>query len=676
MDTEDVPIEQAAASALELLSRNETSIATFADVMDVTTVLETFSEDPSAEEAWLSDWVDALQADIESAIRARGDGKRARLLHEVELCQLRLQERVQLLRDLEVHRRDAGTLQKEIDDVEISEAKRRRDLINRRIAAAKQRVAEQIQKLEEERVKAQEQLERAALGDYVERKKQWEDSASDRERRAGALRQDAEYARKLAEATQTRAATFNKNLITRTVAGYLVWIGYASVPATGAVFAQLIAGENFSLDWIIETARSFADTPWVWFQRFWPLMLLFLIGLALLLVTTYAVDKLIYRLDPRWRWRQRERANPIGQPAITRRSFVRLFALVPYALIGCMAVAFVAAGQVKDDIFRSFISSAADTAIGSTIAMMATAVMMMYIIKVIEPRESGPTFRRSWEMVLAPGAIVFAVALAAVIANDKRWSAWMLFMLLGSLSLAYGLIYHGIYKDAEKAQEELDTINAQIFSEQFGPERPKFTGAFLQQSTELAVRYARDRQHLENIAARLSLGFIPLYAPPPPKLKVVRYWLTPAHWFTSVRTNGHEPPQKQFEIMDSEIAPEILEELDRFTRQKAHLEIAKRAADKKVEELEQATSRERHEQIRNDLSDMLGRIDEFNAEDEEWIARADKGANELWLRIRGQAASSAPLRQSVRSWNGQRTPNSRPGTRPPALPPDSGEDRK
>ncbi len=373
----------------------------------------------------------------------------------------------------------------------------------------------------------------------------------------------------------------------------------------------------------------------------------------MLLGATYVVDHLIYRFDPRWRWRRREQNNPIGQPAVTRRSFVRLFALVPYALIGCLAVAFVAAGQANDDILRSFIASAADTAIGSTIAMLATAVMMMYIIKIIEPRESGLTFRRSWEVALAPGAVVFAVALAAVLANDKRWGAWMLFMLLGSLALAYGLIYHGIYKDADKAQEELDAIDGQIRAEQFGPERPKLSGAFLRQSTEVAARYARGRQRLQNFEARLNLGFIPVPVPKTSKLQVVRHWLTPTHWFTSVRTNGHQPSvvQKSFEIVDNEIASDVLEDLDRLMRQKARLEIAKRAVDKQVEDMERATSRERHEQIRSTLFDIVGRVDEMNAEDEEWIARAGKGANELRLRIRGQVASSRRLR--IKAFSGR-----------------------
>jgi len=323
---------------------------------------------------------------------------------------------------------------------------------------------------------------------------------------------------------------------------------------------------------------------------------------------------------------------------------VRLLASLPYVLVACITVAFVAAGQTREGVFRHLLATVTNTAIGSTIAMLATAVLMMYAIKIIEPRGGGASFRRSWEFTVAPAALIGAIVLASYLARDVRWGLWMLFMLLGSLSLAYGLVYQGVYKDIDKTEERLGELESEIRFYKFGPERPSLSPRALQRQIEIDADYARERSRIEKLDRALHLG----------DLNGTRrgatgkgQWFS-LQWIPFLRRERDSRTVIDFDTIDDALPSELIDEVTSLTREKSRLEEDKRKRLAKIDELEQ-TSRERHLELRRELAETEGLLDESTARDAELIARAAKGANEVRLLVRAQAAATQSLRASAQS---------------------------
>lgn len=645
MDSDDVPTE-AAVTPITLLPPAPASIVTIDDVLDATTILTALPASRSDEER-VHSWVGDVEANTKAAILARGSRDRAKLGHAKALLQERLDELQLSATPLIEDEKAVAALQKQLDELQPKLDRKQRELDQKRVAEARVRLAEQLQQLDVQRQEAHEKLQRVALEDFAERKKAWEASAGDSDRRIDELEGRAGKLRQLADEIQQRASRFSATLITRTVAGFLCWIGYASVPATGAVFAQLI-DDDFTIDWVLTTARTFADLPGGSWWRFASLFGLLLACVLLLLISTLGVDSLMSRFDRRWRERE-ARGNAIpglqfGQSNITRRSYVRLLASLPYVLLGCMTVAFVAAGQTKEGVFRHLLATVTNTAIGSTVAMLATAVLMMYAIKVIEPRGIGDSFRRSWEFALPPAALIAAVVLAAYLARDVRWGMWMLFMLLGSLSLAYGLVYHGVYKDIDKSEERLGEVESEIRFYRFGPERPPLSPRALQRQVEIDADYARERLRIEKVDRALHVGNLNdarRSSPAKPQ------WFS-LQWLPFMRRErASRIAPIDFDTIDQVMPSQLLDDLTALTLQKSRLEEDKSQCLAKIKDV--ATSREQRLALRRELAETEGLLGELVARDEELIARAAKGANEVRILVLAQAAATRSLRPSAQT---------------------------
>jgi hypothetical protein len=103
--------------------------------------------------------------------------------------------------------------------------------------------------------------------------------------------------------------------------------------------------------------------------------------------------------------------------------------------------------------------------IGIAIAFLATGVFMMYFIRVIEPRSADrPVLRHSWEFTVPPLLLVMALGFAPfeLSISAGTWLPWAAFMLMSSLALACGLVFHGIFKDARMARDRVKKIERQL----------------------------------------------------------------------------------------------------------------------------------------------------------------------------------------------------------------------
>lgn len=592
-----------------------------------------------------------IGADQAAAIASHGEGDRAVLASSMTLLDGRIRSRIELREQLARDREELGKLRTQIGVLTDEAEGITRQLRVQRAAEIERRIADEVTKLDVDRQKAIDDLQAITLKEYERQKTSWEGMAGDRQRRVEVLSGVQERGRLIAEATAARASKLNDRMITKTVAGFLAWLGYATVPATGAVLAMLLEGSKFSLDWVLIVASTFAnEIHGPSFVRFFALVAFFGVCLALLLGSVLLVDSLVSRFDDNWT--EPEINNTVriqlGAGGITRRSYVRLLASLPYVLAGCMLVAFVAtAGSVSRPEMRSLLPTITNACIGSAIALLATAVLMMYAIRIIEPREAGvaKTVRRAWEFVVAPLAMIVAVAVAVSLptADRLRWGGWTLFMLLSSLSLAYGLVYHGIYKDADKAYGRLQGIEKEIRMLVFPPQPPSLSAKLVNKQINIQHDYARDALRLERLRRkyRLPTKYGPSAASSGGIEGIQRHWWSS---FISAAGKTEDGLEVSFDDIDSAIAPDLVDQLRSVTRRKTELEELRDEARAAIRRKEELTSVEAIEGLQDRLATARGQHGRLLSYCSELGAFARKEMDEFTLAVNAAILAAMRLR--------------------------------
>jgi uncharacterized protein YdcH (DUF465 family) len=207
--------------------------------------------------------------------------------------------------------------------------------------------------------------------------------------------------------------------------------------------------------------------------------------------------------------------------ALTPRTYSGFVALLPFAfaiatIMTILALAppvTTATGDAEDAFLASVFPGVGYSFVGITIAFLSTAVFTMYFIYIFQPRGSSRTslLRASWEFAVAPVMLVLALALAPlyVKVDAARWLPWAAFMLLSSFSLAAGLVFHGVFKDARRARERVRKVDRQL---------QRLTGVPADaedesESTERPERRPSPLRWLEQTARRTRLGRAMIGAP-------------------------------------------------------------------------------------------------------------------------------------------------------------------
>jgi hypothetical protein len=378
------------------------------------------------------------------------------------------------------------SLQREIDVIQ-QEIKKKKTAAERRmfkllLDTTNDRVRSAATRLTEE--------EKTALNKQHE---SWQRQLEEFERRAKAFEQHVvELDERLKEA-QERAKPLIERNITRTVAGFLLWVGYGSFAAIGSTIALLlppINNQKAPLAQILGAVRSaVAGFPSSWSIAwvFVVSLMFFFVGVVLFGGFVWGLDRLLQRFDNEWRReaRRKPRGNTKGSPGnqaldaqlsatipeVRRSSYVQMIAALPYVVITGAITCLLAASShtltagTPAEQANAVPESIVATYIGTVLALLMTSSFVMYVLKILDRRSeavSGLTERRAswktgWEFFVLPfvvvGALIYATAQTKL---EQAWGPIAIFMLLSCLATAYGVVYRGIFYDIVRLERERD----------------------------------------------------------------------------------------------------------------------------------------------------------------------------------------------------------------------------
>lgn len=350
----------------------------------------------------------------------------------------------------------------------------------------------------------------------------WDATKGWREQQIVELGKDKAAASGDATNAEARVQQLGDPLVTRTVAGFLLWVGYSSIAVIGAAVA-LVLGKDADLSSAVlglllrSLTQLLAAAP-LWSLPFIPIILLIVV-LAVGFVF-WGFDWAIDRFDPHgWRNAKKSSGPEGGIPSfdLTRRSYVRVLTILPFAYVfGLLAVFFCAAGRFSGEKMDSakletalsaFSSSIANTLIGSVIALLLTSVFILYVIKLVERRSKGVPLKAAWEVAALPALLLVALSVAFFSAEPTRrmWGAIAAFMLMSCLALAYGVVYRGVFKDLDRARWRMQSIEDLIATHREPPTLTEPSRDERRDLRHVAQSYRREREWFEDIERERDL---------------------------------------------------------------------------------------------------------------------------------------------------------------------------
>lgn len=462
-------------------------------------------EQPTA----MSDAISKL-ADLHDAELQQNQQTRAALLeHEARFVQGELDQRSALLPELQAtyeRRANLRDTQRSLNDAIVTAQV---ELLSRRQKAEEARLEREL-----ERLRSEEASLRSGQDDVGA-----SDQQSPRQQRIARLEHRRDEILTAEAPTFEREERLRGRWITRTVAGFLLWLGYASVVATGSVLALIMSGPKaFELRPFVTGARAIVASIFPGLPAWGRLSITLVFFFVLLgaIVGVFILCDMILRR--RWKWHE-EKSRPDATAQMTPHAlgsttYSRFIALLPFAFMAGILLVVLAiappyvppAGAPADEagVLMSIFPSVGYSFIGIAIAFLATGVFMMYFIRLIEPRSAQRgVLRHSWEFAIPPLLLIAALAEAPLqLSNASAWLPWAAFMLMSSLVLACGLVFHGIFKDARRARERILRIDRRL---------QRLTGVPADDEEDVADQtpLADERRWLQRLLRRVRFGRVP-----------------------------------------------------------------------------------------------------------------------------------------------------------------------
>lgn len=436
----------------------------------------------------------AEQRTAEQATRARADADvamdRLRKKNELEERVRRLGNAIRLKR----HEREAKKIADEVDRLETERS-------------------ETIERLGRERTLRHNAEVDAWNKQLAERNEQHAQLASLREQLA-----DNEI-----EIRKTAAERMNQ-WMTRTACGFLVWAGYTVIGTTGiAVAALLDDSQKKSL--LTDVGVSAVKLMHNFSRgRLHPMVaapLSLLAFLATVVTLLLLIDWLMRWFDKR-RWTERRRPQQgytfPSREDLSRSTFSKLLAAIPFIYISGVVIAFVAYGGTvtSNTALLGRNSAMLNALIGSALSLLSASIFVLYFANIFEPRISSsqlPTkWRTRWEVGIVPFIMLLALVLVAIFGPHSRW-AWAgvtAFMLLGAMALAYGLLYRGMFREIDYAARAVVECDRRIEELLEPPEKEDPDRTEKRETDRVLSDYRARRQYLLDLdrERRLRRAFL------------------------------------------------------------------------------------------------------------------------------------------------------------------------
>lgn len=408
--------------------------------------------------------------------------------------QRRIDEVSQHLGDLKIRREAIG-----------AEERRIVQTIRTRLIAKEDEFYQSSDERHKERLRLSREEIRQYLTDKLDSAKEayrikrevWETNKDEYARKVKAFEAQAAAQKKRFEESLERLKKLSEIGISKTTGGFLVWAGYISFAGVSTVLGGLLkTREKDQIDYVSSVIRGISKVigdPSL--QGFWPtygkLLLLILASSILIVGSVFLTDWLLGWKFPSWMVSKKDRKaggvrlnlhNNLSFriPAITRKSYTQLVASVPFLAILTFLLALIAFGYSSTGAEESKDTgiALASTYVGFVFMLLATSVSILYANYVIESRSlrhAGETdrghkmsmFRVHWEFAVLMLLLAVSLGYLAFAPIDQRhnnaaWGLVGVFMAFSSMALAYGLIHRGLFKDADRLEDDISACQREI----------------------------------------------------------------------------------------------------------------------------------------------------------------------------------------------------------------------
>jgi hypothetical protein len=431
------------------------------------------------------------------------------------------------------------------------------------------KIADEVERLEQERRATVDRLGNDRAERHRAELASWKERAEERSAQTQQLLSTRKQLA-IAEAELRAAAAPRMNRwMTRTASGFLVWAGYTVIGTTGIAVASLLDdGSKRSLltDVATSAAKLMNDFgggalhPMVAA----PLAILaFLLSVAALIV---GMDALMRWFDERWLKPGRTASNGTfsfpTKEELSRKTFSKLLITIPFIYISSVLVAFIAYGgrMAGSLILIGNAAAVLNAMIGSALSLLAASIFLLYFANILEPRATtgGLRWRTRWEIGIVPFFMVGAILLIAAVGPHSPW-AWAgvtIFMLLGAMALAYGLLYRGMFGELDYASRAVTRCDQQITAIMEPPAEDEPGKAEKREVERVLADYRARRQYLFDLDRERRLRRAFLTSDQNDTMMVATYQVAAsALWRVWMRLRGVGPQPEFYRATDFEAAP-------------------------------------------------------------------------------------------------------------------------
>jgi len=346
---------------------------------------------------------------------------------------------------------------------------------SKRHVAETNKIQQELDRLDEERRDSIARLANDRVAKHQAAVDSWKAEEARRSSKVAELQRQRDKLVTEKDALRAEAKERMNRWMTRTAAGFLVWAGYTVIGTTGMAVASMMKDHHATslLSDVASSAVVFMNNNR---GRFIPPLILapsaLIFFLASLVGALVGIDLLMRWFDRQW-MKKDAAEQGFKFPAkaeLSRSTFSKLLMTVPLIYIAGSIVIFVAYGgrTTSNSLLLGESAAVVRSIIGSALSLLSTSMFLLYFASILEPRSQrhgkNQQWRTAWEIGVVPFVMIAAVVLAAVFGPEQRaaWVGITIFMLLGSMALAYGLLYRGLFNDLDYAAHAVRNCEHQI----------------------------------------------------------------------------------------------------------------------------------------------------------------------------------------------------------------------